>query len=78
MTQHVSRPKHRARAVEAMADHLCATDFTDGFCSPRDGKCRGGNQVIPNRNCMQVAEQCMQSMECRGVMVIWSYDKESG
>jgi transposase len=73
---HASKPKHRTRAVQAMADHLCASDFTDGFCSPRDGQCRGGSQVTPRRNCMHVAEQCMQSIECRGVMVVWPYDKE--
>lgn len=67
-----SKPKHRARAVEAMALHLCASRFTDGFCSPRDGKCHNR----PHLDCMRAAEGCMRAMETVGIKVVWPYDKE--
>jgi hypothetical protein len=69
--------KHRARAVEALASHRCATDLTDGFCGPRDGKCQnpsfGGGTY---RNCMIQAEGLMQAIESRGCTVVWAFDRE--
>lgn len=61
---------HRQRAVEAMAAHLCSMDYTDGFCSPRDGKCRNPGR----RNCMTMADGLMRSMEQRGCQVVWIHD----
>lgn len=71
----MSLPKHRARAVEAMAKQLCETDFTNGFCCVQDGKCqRNTAESRPDRNCMKVAEGLMRSMEGRGVSVVWDHD----
>ena len=74
---HESKPKHRARAVEAMALHICVTDKTDGFCSPRDGFCFNplGGKPERRQNCMHAAEQLMRAMETRGLMVVWPYDR---
>lgn len=75
--EHASKPKHRSRAVEAMASHLCTTDFTNGFCGPRDGKCQRRTAAErPDRDCMKVADGCMRAMESRGIQVVWPYDKE--
>lgn len=65
-----SLPKHRARAVEAIASELCNTHFTDGFCGPRDGKCHQGRHV----DCMRLAHGCMKAMETRGMSVVWDHD----
>jgi hypothetical protein len=75
---HASKPKHRARAVQAMALHICCTDKTDGFCSPLDGSCSNPLGGKPERrlNCMDAAEQLMRAMETRGLMVVWPYDKD--
>lgn len=76
--EHASKPKHRARAVEAMAYHICACEKTDGFCSPRDGKCHnplGGKREM-RQNCMASSEQLMRAIESRGCMVVWPYDKD--
>jgi hypothetical protein len=72
--EHASKPKHRARAVKAMAHEICVTEYTDGFCSPRDGICYGTER----HNCMKAAEGCMRAMEGRGLMVVWPYDKDQG
>jgi hypothetical protein len=73
--KHASKPKHRTRAVQAMAEHICASDYTDGFCGPRDGECRHG-RPSGYRDCVKTAEHCMRAMESRGVMVVWPYDKD--
>jgi hypothetical protein len=71
---HVSNPKHRARAVEAIAREICSTDMTDGFCGPRDGQC----PRAPIRDCIKRAEGCMRAIETVGCMVTWPYDKDKG
>lgn len=64
--------KHRQRAVDAIALHLCSTDLTDGFCGPRDGKCIGQNGERPShRNCVVKANGCMQAMQSCGVHAVW-------
>lgn len=74
--KHQSKPKHRVRAVQAMAGHICASDYTDGFCGPRDGVCQKGFPDRPrHRDCIKTAEHCMRAMESVGVMVVWPYDK---
>lgn len=72
MPAHDSKPKHRARAIQAIAAELCACHFTNGFCAPRDGVCHGST----TRDCMKLADGCMRAMESVGVMVVWPYDKE--
>jgi hypothetical protein len=71
--------KHRARAIDNVASHLCSTDLTDGFCGPRDGQCfnpgRGRNARL---NCMARAESIMQAVESRGCTVVWVFDKAMG
>ena len=75
---HDSKPKHRERAVDAMALHICTTDKTDGFCSPRDGSCFNplGGKPGMQQNCMHAADQLMRAMETRGIMVVWPYDTD--
>ena len=75
----MSLPKHRARAVESLAHHLCTTDYTDGFCCPRDGLChhsrqRPGIANRADRNCMAVANNMVKAMEGRGLSVVWDHD----
>lgn len=71
----LSLPKHRARAVEAIARHLCSVGMTDGFCGPRDGRCcETGADKNPRRDCMVRAEGCMRAMETVGVKVVWTHD----
>lgn len=68
--------KHRARALDAMASHFCTTDLTDGFCIPRDGKCRhNGKEQPAHRNCVVRARGAMQAMESRGCRAVWIFDK---
>jgi hypothetical protein len=70
-----STPKHRARAVEAMARHRCETDKTDGFCCPRDGKCqRNLDGKRDHLDCMRSAENLMRTLEGRGMSVVWDHD----
>jgi hypothetical protein len=68
--------KHRARAIEQLAAHRCATDLTDGFCGPRDGNCQRASALLgsDHRNCMILAEGLMQAIESRGCTVVWAYD----
>jgi hypothetical protein len=75
---HESKIKHRNRAVAAMAMHICVTDKTDGFCTPRDGSCCNplGGKPERRQNCMHAAEQLMKALETRGLMVVWPYDTE--
>ncbi len=71
----MSDARHRVRAVAAIAGQLCSTDLTDGFCSPRDGKCAGQNGERPDhRNCMVKAEGCVRAMEGVGIKVVWMFD----
>lgn len=65
------RAKHRARALQALASHRCATDLTDGFCGPRDGECFG---ECHGRNCVRQAEGLLQALETVGCIVVWEHD----
>jgi hypothetical protein len=70
-----SRPEqHRERATQAMASYLCSTDYTDGRCGPRDGKCvrRGGQ-----RDCIRAATGLFESMVTVGCEVIWVFGKSA-
>lgn len=65
--------KHRARALHAIANHVCLTDLTDGFCGPHDGVCcQSGRR--PRGGCDTVAEGILSAMETRGMVVVWDYD----
>lgn len=67
------RKKHRERVIEMIASERCSTDLTDGFCGPRDGKCRYDGKSY-RRDCMAQARSIMLSIESRGVRVVWIYD----
>jgi hypothetical protein len=63
---------HRApRALQNIAHEICATELTDGFCGPREGKCT--RQHKPG-GCIRRAEACLQAMATSGVIPIWVYD----
>lgn len=66
-------PKAYARALQAIAHERCVTDLTDGFCGPRDGKCR---HMAPQRRCVVQAAAILQSLETAGMLVVWDYDPE--
>ncbi|MCC6775610.1 MAG: hypothetical protein IT537_03080 [Hyphomicrobiales bacterium] len=66
-----TRAKHRDRALQAIAEHRCATDLTNGFCTPHGGKC----QRKGTRDCCREAAGILAAIESRGMSVIWSYDK---
>lgn len=71
--------RHRARAVDQLARHMCSTDLTDGFCTITEGECRNparGNSWSPSQNCMVRAEGLMQAIETVGCAVVWAYDKQ--
>ena len=70
----IAPSKHRERAISAMASHLCSTDYTDGFCCPRDGECRRPGH--PTRDCVRVARGLMGAIESVGCKAVWSFDKE--
>lgn len=73
----VAKQKDVDRALHAIAGELCATHFTDGFCSPRDGKCVGQKGERPaHRNCMTKALGCFQSMCSRGIKPVWVFNKD--
>lgn len=66
------RVRHRARALQAIAEHRCSTDLTDGFCGPRDGRCHW--QERGHRGCAAQAEGILAAMESRGMSVVWDHD----
>lgn len=66
-------PKHRARALQAIAHERCVTDLTDGFCGPRDGKCSRQNPGM--RRCDAQAESILRAIETVGCYVVWHFDK---
>ncbi len=68
------KEKHRARALRAIANVRCTTDLTDGFCGPRDGKCRQNNPGM--RRCDAQAESILLAIESVGCYVIWHFDPE--
>lgn len=71
----MSLPKHRTRALEALARHVCETDKTDGFCCLRDGKCMNDvSGTRPHLNCVRIAEGLMKAIEGRGMSVVWDHD----
>lgn len=73
-----TKAKHHARALRAIATHLCATDMTDGFCQPRDGKCIGqGGERPGHRNCIVRAEGCLFSLKTCGMTAVWLFDKSA-
>lgn len=73
--------KHRARAVGCLAEHVCSTDMTDGFCGPEfvdhtmsgPVKCRRDHT---GRSCVVKATSLMQAIESRGCTVVWAFDRE--
>ncbi len=69
----MSLPKHRERAVQAIAEHVCSVNLTDGFCGPRDGKCQRQNN-LGRLDCRRLAEGCVHAMETRGITVDWQFD----
>lgn len=69
----MSLPKHRERAVQAIAEHVCSVSLTDGFCGPRDGKCQRQNN-LGRLDCCRLAEGCVHAMETRGMSVVWDHD----
>jgi hypothetical protein len=71
--RHATLPKHRARAVQAMANHLCTTDYTDGFCGPRDGRCT--KEGPRRRDCIRAATGLFEALVTVGIQVVWPYDK---
>jgi hypothetical protein len=75
VTQIPEIPKHRERAIQAIAGHTCSTELTDGFCSPRDGKCIGQKGERPDhRNCVVKAKGYLQALDSVGVKVVWTHD----
>jgi hypothetical protein len=72
------KKKHRRRAIGAMAEHLCSTDLTNGFCSPVfvEGKMSGVVRCARNsgRNCVARAEGLAQAIESRGCSIVWGHD----
>lgn len=63
--------KHRARAIQALAEHRCACDLTDGFCGPRDGVC---HQSGRHQDCVTQARGLLSALESRGMRAVWIYD----
>ncbi len=66
--------KHRARALQAIANHICTTDLTDGFCGPRDGACCRQKGSWRRGGCNVVASGILQALESNGMVVVWDYD----
>lgn len=76
----VDLEKHKARALRAIAEHICSTNLTDGFCGPRDedGKlsCIGQKGARPKeRNCVVRARGMLQAMDTVGIVPVWVHDK---
>ncbi len=65
------RVRHRARALQAIAQQRCETDLTTGFCCPRDGEC---SRQSSRGSCVHSAEGILQAIETRGLAVIWRMD----
>jgi hypothetical protein len=66
-------PKAYARALQAIAQHRCVTDLTDGFCGPSDGECR---HMAPHRKCSDQARGILQALAYVGMTVVWDFDPE--
>lgn len=71
--------KHARRALLCLAQHVCATDKTTGFCGPEldetTGKiiCRHGGDRV---SCAPTAHSLLHSIGTRGVIAFWPFDKE--
>ncbi len=61
----VNLAKHQLRAATALAEHVCATRLTDGFC-------RSENR--PECRCWQEADGLLKAMGSRGVFPVWFYE----
>jgi hypothetical protein len=75
------KAKHRQRGLNAMAEHLCSTDYTDGFCSPDTNglmsgaaHCRHHNLPRAGRDCVARALGLVQAIESRGCSIVWDHD----
>ncbi len=73
---------HRQRGKNALADHLCATLMTDGFCSPRndEGRMSAPQQCVhmtkgEHRDCCARAEGLVKAIESRGCKIVWVHDR---
>lgn len=59
------RVRDRVRAAEALAEHICTTRLTDGFCVSRlNTRCK----------CHHEAEGLLRAMAGRGVVPVWERD----
>lgn len=68
-------PKAYARALQAIANHRCVCDLTDGFCGPRDGECTQRGRR-PRGGCNVEAKGILDSLATVGVIVVWDFDPE--
>jgi hypothetical protein len=75
------KAKHRQRGLNAMAEHLCSTDYTDGFCSPDTNglmsgaaHCRHHNLPRNGRDCVAKALGLVKAIESRGCSIVWDHD----
>lgn len=64
----VDGAKHQLRALSALAEHVCLTRLTDGFC-------RSENR--PECRCWQEADGLLKAMSSRGVYPVWFYQKDT-
>lgn len=78
------KAKHRQRGLNALAGHVCSTDYTDGFCSPDAGglmsgvaHCRHHNLARNGRDCVARALALVKAMESRGCSIVWDHDPAS-
>jgi len=83
MSEDQIKAKHRQRGLNAMAEHLCATDLTDGFCCPQTeghlmssgAHCRNPARSRNNRlDCVARALGLVQAIESRGCSIVWDHD----
>jgi hypothetical protein len=60
-----TRARHRDRALEAIAKYLCEARWTDGFCNGSREGCK----------CRSAAHAILVSLEIRGVIPVWEFDR---
>lgn len=69
MTDSTNKRRDAIRARDAMARHLCASDYTDGFCQPREGRC---SQQGRHRDCVASADALIRAMDAVGIDPVWN------
>ncbi|YBV97521.1 hypothetical protein M1D80_11770 [Phyllobacteriaceae bacterium JZ32] len=58
--------RHRLRAHDALANHICTSRLTDGFCVARHD---------PDCKCHREADSLLDAMASVGVVPLWLFDR---